>query len=177
MFLCALAGNDLSQSGKWRNFRFSAAVPRVGEQFEGATAGGLGPRRRRKSVVDRRPCHKTPASSSSRRLRRDDGDLSAKRTGAECGRSQRHSRPQRGAALIVLRALLNAIFLLPFLAAQNPGCKHVGQGRQFGEQSSGRPLSASSSNRSTGLRHPRRQLMHQLRPFLLDQLSHLVGDF
>jgi hypothetical protein len=49
-----MAGNDLSQSGKWRNFRFSAAVPRVGEQFEGATAGSLGPRRRRKSVVDRR---------------------------------------------------------------------------------------------------------------------------
>jgi len=41
----------------------------------------------------------------------------------------------------------------------------------------GRPLSASGSNSSTGLRHPRRQLMHQLRPFLLDQLSHIVGDF
>src|SRR5262249_17238557 len=27
------------------------------------------------------------------------------------------------------------------------------------------------------LRHLRRQLMHQLRPFLLNQLSHIVGDF
>src|SRR5262249_48518006 len=34
-------------------------------------------------------------------------------------------------ALIVLRALLNAIFLLPFLAAQNPGCEHVGQALRF----------------------------------------------
>ena len=34
-------------------------------------------------------------------------------------------------ALIVLRALLNAIFLLPFLAAQNPGREHVGQALRF----------------------------------------------
>src|SRR2546430_428810 len=44
-------------------------------------------------------------------------------------------------------------------------------------QLSAQSLSAPSSNRSTGLRHLRRQLMHQLRPFLLDQLSHIVGDF
>ena len=34
-------------------------------------------------------------------------------------------------SLIVLRALLNAIFLLPFLAAQNPGREHVGQALRF----------------------------------------------
>ena len=34
-------------------------------------------------------------------------------------------------ALIVLRALLNAIFLLPFLAAQSPGYEHVGQALRF----------------------------------------------
>jgi hypothetical protein len=34
-------------------------------------------------------------------------------------------------ALIVLRALLNAIFLLPFLAAQNPGREHEGQALRF----------------------------------------------
>ena len=39
------------------------------------------------------------------------------------------------------------------------------------------PRWRSSSNKSTGLRHPWRQLVHQLRPFLLDQLSHIVGDF
>src|SRR5262245_4502417 len=34
-------------------------------------------------------------------------------------------------ALIVLRALLNAVFLLPFLAAQFPGCEHEGQALRF----------------------------------------------
>src|SRR5262249_17759274 len=34
-------------------------------------------------------------------------------------------------ALIVLRALLSAIFLLPFLLAQGPGCEHVGQALRF----------------------------------------------
>src|SRR5262249_43618572 len=34
-------------------------------------------------------------------------------------------------ALIVLRALLNAIFLRPFLAAQLPGSEHIGQALRF----------------------------------------------
>jgi hypothetical protein len=59
---------------------------------------------------------------------------------------------------------------------------HAGRGHQvqggrrpimkipFGEQSSAQSLSAPS-------RHLWRQFVHQLRPFLLDQLSHVVGDF
>src|SRR5947209_1839699 len=43
--------------------------------------------------------------------------------------------------------------------------------------SSASDLQAPGSTGSTGRRRLRRQLMHQLRPFLLDQLSHIVGDF
>ena len=37
-------------------------------------------------------------------------------------------------------------------------------------------LSASARSLSTPSRHLWRQFMHQLRPFVLDQLSHIVGD-
>jgi hypothetical protein len=54
----------------------------------------------------------------------------------------------------------------------------LGRGRQRAARAGGsRYQRLASSNRSTGLGHLRRQLTHKLRPLLLDQLSHIVGDF
>src|SRR5215831_19439580 len=49
--------------------------------------------------------------------------------------------------------------------------------QRSGEQLSARSLSTPRSTRSTGRSYPWRQLIHELRPLLLDQHSHIVGDF
>src|SRR5262249_25855823 len=48
--------------------------------------------------------------------------------------------------------------------------------QRSGEQLSARSLSTPRNTRSTGRSYPWRQLIHQLRPLLLDQLSHIIGD-